>query len=240
MKKVSDHCWGTPKCGISLLTNVFAKIEKPVQYRFLLARNPYYRVFSVYTEKAIDVNGRYAKQHKINKDNHTIRGIEMRRSTAEVIPIGRIDRVDRMSFKDFVLALNRSWLNEHSTGNLHIARQVTDMAPFVFDDIFWLEDVPNCFKIASEKLGCKPGEIPLDKDLLWKMGGTDNWRKGDHHGTPRSDDLNRLAEPYKLPAMFWWNEDAVPSNYDIMFDDEMREHIYDLYHEDFDYLGIKK
>ena len=59
MEVVGKHAWGTPKCGISLIKNIFAEVEKPdSKYVFLLARNPFHRLVSIYAEKAIDVNGR--------------------------------------------------------------------------------------------------------------------------------------------------------------------------------------
>ena len=65
MKQVGKHAWGTPKCGISLLGNVWKDIQSDIDYKFLLARNPYYRVVSLYCEKATDLTGKLSKRKKV-------------------------------------------------------------------------------------------------------------------------------------------------------------------------------
>ena len=74
MKRVGKHAWGSPKCAISLLHNVWSKVKTDKDYAFLLARNPYNRLVSVYTEKVIDVNCRYARQHNVTPTDYGVRG----------------------------------------------------------------------------------------------------------------------------------------------------------------------
>ena len=112
MQKVGKHAWVTPKCGISLVKNVWANIEKDIDYVFLLARNPYNRLVSVYTEKAIDVNRRYAKQHRVNPNDFGTRSDLMRVPSSKFTRFCLIDKeVIDMSFKDFIMAMDREWLS---------------------------------------------------------------------------------------------------------------------------------
>jgi len=232
MQKVGKHAWGTPKCGISLVKNVWTNIEKDIDYVFLLARNPYNRLVSIYTEKAIDVNCRYAKQHKIKPSDFPSR------SNLMVQPCKKFTRFDLigkapmdMSFKDFVMAMDREWLSRQDE---HVIYQTENAPDFEFDDILWLEDLPECFEIPKDKLGI---ELDCSKENLIKMGGTD---RGDSHATPRRDDLDLISNAYDLPAIYWWEEEAVPSDYSVMYDSEMRDHVYNLYREDFEYFGLTK
>lgn len=232
MQRVGKHAWGTPKCGISLVKNVWANIETDIEYVFLLARNPYNRLVSVYTEKAIDVNCRYAKQHRVKPNDFGHRSKLMIGPSRKFTRFDSINKkVMDMSFKDFVMAMDREWLSRQDE---HVTYQ-TDGAPdWKFDDILFLEDLPKCFEIPRDKLGI---ELDCSKENLIKLGGTD---RGDSHATPRRDDLDLISNAYDLPAIYWWEEEAVPSDYSVMYDSEMRDHVYNLYREDFEYFGLTK
>ena len=232
MQKVGKHAWGTPKCGISLVKNVWTNISKDIDYVFLLARNPYNRLVSVYTEKAIDVNCRYAKQHGVSPNDFGTRSNLMRGPSSRFTRFGLINKeVIDMSFKDFVMVMDREWLSRQDE---HVRYQTSGAPNFKFDDILFLEDLPECFEIPKNKLGI---ELDCSKENLIRMGGTD---RGDSHATPRRDDLNFLSNAYDAPAIYWWEQGAIPSDYSVMYDEEMREHVYDLYREDFEYFGLTK
>ena len=51
-EKLSKHCWSTPKCGISTAERHF-RFSKPVNYVFIIVRNPYHRMVSFYNNKII-------------------------------------------------------------------------------------------------------------------------------------------------------------------------------------------
>ena len=232
MQRVGKQAWGTPKCGISLVKNVWTNVEKDIDYVFLLARNPYNRLVSIYTEKAIDVNKRYARQKGINPNDFGLRSRLMRGPCRTFTQFNLIEKeVIDMSFKDFVMAMDREWLSRQDD---HVIYQTKNAPDFEFDDILFLEDLPECFEIPRDKLGI---ELDCSKENLIKMGGTD---RGDSHATPRRDDLDLISNAYDLPAIYWWEEEAVPSDYSVMYDSEMRDHVYNLYREDFEYFGLTK
>jgi len=232
MQKVGKHAWGTPKCGISLVKNIWTDVAKDVDYVFLLARNPYNRLVSVYTEKVIDVNGRYAKQNEVDLQDFAARSSLMMNPARKFTVMSRINLpIIDLSFKDFVMAMDREWLSRQDE---HVIRQTVYTPDFEFDDILWLEDLPKCFEIPRDKLGI---ELDCSKENLIKMGGTD---RGDNHATPRKKGLNLLGNAYELPGIFWWAAEAVPEDYSVMYDDEMRDHVYNLYREDFEYFGLTK
>ena len=233
MEPVGKHAWGTAKCGISLLKNVFKDVDKPdINYKFLLARNPYYRMVSIYAEKVIDVNGRYADQKKINSNDYIDRGEKMRGPAMVFTQTSKVDLMHLLSFNQFLRNIDRTWLDWQF--NEHICRQTNDAPKFKFDDIIWLEDLPECFQIPSKKLGL---DLDCSKDNLIRQGFTD---KRDNHATPKNEELNSLENAWDLPATFWWDHKSLPSNYDIMYNDSLKDHVYELYKEDFEYFGLTK
>jgi hypothetical protein len=232
MQKVGKHAWGTPKCGISLVKNTWANIAKDIDYVFLLARNPYNRLVSIYTEKVVDVNGRYAEQYQVDLQDFIARSNLMMTPARKFTNMSKIDiPVIHMSFKDFVMAMDREWLFRQDE---HVTYQTVGAPDFKFDDILFLEDLPKCFEIPRDKLGI---ELDCSEENLKQLGGTD---RGDSHATPRKKGLNLLGNAYGLPGIFWWAAEAVPEDYSVMYDEEMRDHVYDLYREDFEYFGLTK
>ena len=233
MEPVGKHAWGTAKCGISLLKNLFSEVHIPnLEYKFLLARNPYYRMVSIYAEKVIDVNGRYAKEKEINENDYIYRGEKMRGPAMVFTQTSKIHLMHLMSFRQFLECIDRDWLDWRY--NEHICRQVNDAPKFEFSEILFLEDLPECFERPKKELNM---HFECTKENLKLLGRTD---KGDDHSTPKLDSLNDVEEAWNKPATFWWDQRALPSNYDVMYNDELKEHVYDLYREDFEYFGLSK
>ncbi|AXN58453.1 hypothetical protein KNU05_gp101 [Synechococcus virus S-PRM1] len=235
MKQVGKHAWGTPKCAISLVKNVWSKIETDKDYSFLLARNPYNRLVSVYTEKVIDVNRRYARQHGVTPTDYDVRGNFMTKVARKFTNVNKSNdpkfTVKTLSFKQFALWIDKDWLQRQDD---HVAPQIRDKPNFVFDDIIFVEDLPGCFEIPRDRLDV---EIDCSKNNLLLLGGTD---KGDSHATPTKEDLNDVTEAWDKPAEFWWTHGAVPKDYSLMYDDELKDHVYESFREDFEYLGLSK
>lgn len=230
MEVVGKHAWGTPKCGISLIKNIFAEVEKPdSKYVFLLARNPFHRLVSIYAEKAIDVNGRFARENEIDEKDYVARGHALRKQASSVTMTGKIDSIAAMSFKDFIMAMEKEWLDEHL--NQHIQKQSKGYPGFKFDDVIWLEDLPHAMAKPVQMLGL---DVDCSEENLRRLGGTD---KGDTHATPRKQHLEMIKEPWDLPAFFWWEEKAMPRNYDVMFNTELKQRVFELYREDFVYFA---
>ena len=233
MKKVGRHAWGSPKCGISLLKNTWADIKEPCQYRFLLARNPYDRLVSFYTEKIVDVNNRFCNFKGVDQHDWDSRNRLMWKPINRFSRPYLLDTIQPMdlSFKNYVMSLDRGWLQN---ADEHIALQVKDVPSWEFDDIIWLHDLPDCFAIPRDKLGIK---MNINKDHLIRQGGTD---RGDSHATPVREDLNNMAGAGERPAHHWWTEGAVPKDYSLFYDKETRDHVYYLFHEDFAYFRLPK
>ena len=233
MIQVGKHAWGTAKCGISLLKNIWENIAEPVDYEFLLARNPYDRLVSFYTEKIADVNGRYAKQQRLSTRDWVNRNDIMYKPISRFSPPLLLDLLEPkdISFKNFVMSLDRGWLSEQDE---HINRQTLNVPKFGFDDIIWLHDLPECFEIPRDKLGIR---LNCSKEHLIEQGGTD---RGDSHATPKRESLNDMVNAGTVPASNWWALKSVPSDYSCFYDDETREQVFYLYHEDFAYFNLSK
>jgi hypothetical protein len=52
-EQLSKHCWATPKCGISFAEKHFLDIDRNINYKFIMVRNPYNRLVSFYINKVV-------------------------------------------------------------------------------------------------------------------------------------------------------------------------------------------
>lgn len=52
-ERLSKHCWGTPKCGISFLEIHFKNVNRDKDYEFIVVRNPFSRLTSFYINKVV-------------------------------------------------------------------------------------------------------------------------------------------------------------------------------------------
>lgn len=231
MKRLGKHAWGTPKCGISLLDNTWSMISTDQDYEFVLARNPYNRVVSLYAEKVVDVNGNLRKQYNISEDDVIGRERASERQLRNYCPIDTVSPVRNLSFKNFCLNLSQQFVD---SGDQHVRKQCDGAPERKFDDVLWVSDLPDCFNVPVEKLG-----ITLDtsKENLEKKGSHPT---GPCHFTPRLDELNSLENPWDITVQQWWDLGAFPSNYDVLYNDEIRDTVYNLYRDDFEFFGLEK
>ena len=231
MQRVGKHAWGTPKCGISLLDNTWSMISTDQDYEFVLARNPYNRVVSLYAEKVVDVNGNLRRQYNIPEDDVIGRERASERQLRNYCPIDTVSPVRDLSFKNFCLNLSQRFVHG---GDQHVRKQCDGAPERKFDDVLWVSDLPDCFNIPVEKLG-----ITLDtsKESLEKKGSHPT---GPCHFTPRLDELNSLENPWDITVQQWWDLGAFPSNYDVLYNDEIRDTVYNLYRDDFEFFGLEK
>ena len=231
MQRVGKHAWGTPKCGISLLDNTWSMISTDQDYEFVLARNPYNRVVSLYAEKVVDVNGNLRRQYNISEDDVIGRERASERQLRNYCPIDTVSPVRDLSFKNFCLNLSQRFVHG---GDQHVRKQCDGAPERKFDDVLWVSDLPDCFNIPVEKLG-----ITLDtsKENLEKKGSHPT---GPCHFTPRLDELNSLENPWDITVQQWWDLGAFPSNYDVLYNDEIRDTVYNLYRDDFEFFGLEK
>ena len=236
MKKVGKHAWGTPKCGISLLTNVWSGVHvDDSDYSFVLARNPYDRIVSLFAEKVVDVNGNLRRKNNIEEiTENNIERVEQLCSHQLCKYWTGIEglRVRDVTFRKFCFHLDPKAID---SGDPHVKKQCWEKPNHEFDDVLWVHDLPECFEIPVKKLDLK--NFDISKETLIKKGGAP---KGPNHFTPRSDDLNSLKDPWDITIKEWWDLAAFPSDYNVLYNDEMRETVYNLYKEDFDYFGLKK
>ena len=200
MQIVGKHAWGTPKCGISLIKNIFRSRKTRLKVCLPTGlRNPFHRLVSIYAEKSIDVNGRFARENEIDAKDYWIRGHALRKQASSVTMTGKIDSIMDMSFKDFIMDYGKRMdLDEHL--NQHIQKQSKGYPGFKFDDVIWLEDLPHVLAKPVQMLGL---DVDCSEENLRRLGGTD---KGDTHATPRKKHLEMMKDPWDLPAFFWWEE----------------------------------
>jgi hypothetical protein len=241
MKPLNKHCWATPKCGTNLMRNVWKDVTVDKDYTFLLARNPYNRLASFYAEKIIIlcIDQLSQDKYKVDPKNHSERNRVCCTQASDFFRLTK--NIKDMTFKDMCLMMTKEHVDR---GDLHIRKQ-TDFVKSTweqswwevgtlppkdyFDDILFMEDLPECFDIPAKKMGVN---VDTSKENLRKLGGENR--------TPRSDELNSLEEPWNIPASQWWDYGAMPSDYSVLYDDELRDIVYNLYIDDFEYFGLSK
>lgn len=231
MKRAGKHAWGTPKCGISLTLNVWQTVRVEKDYTFLLARHPYNRVVSLFAEKVVDINGNLARKYHLELCDTIKRERASESQLKSYCNLDKVLPIRDLTFKKFCLAIRQQSVDN---GEEHVKKQCFGAPEKPFDDIIWVEDLPECFNIPAKKLGI---DINTSKEELEKSGGPPH---APSHFTPRSDELNTLDQPWNISVVEWWKYNAFPSDYSVLFDDEIKDCIYNLYIDDFKYFGLTK
>jgi len=227
MIQVGKHAWGTPKCGISLLDNTWMKVSTDRDYRFLLARNPYNRVVSLFADKVVDINGGLCVHYNIDTNDYMRRERLSQKQVSSYALVDNLLPIRNLTFKKFCLNISPRLVHR---GDDHVKKQSCNAPDFLFDDIIWVEDLPECFKIPAKKVGVN---IDTSRESLKQKGRSS-------HFTPKLDSLNNLSEPWNITVLEWWKYKSFPSDYSIFFDDELKSHIYELYRDDFEYLKLEQ
>lgn len=261
MRSKGKHVWATHKCGCSLALNVWGAVKKDIDYRFLLARNPYNRLVSFYADKIIGMSGNHARSIGIRPDDYVNRGKVNRVSfsmylqrniNGKVISTNMPKDIDTISFKSFCKSLHSELI---FLGDPHVRRQTdfcadinpdpynppnqlyemigVDAPKDFFNDILWLEHLPQCFEIPAKKLEV---DLNLSEEYLKIQGKNRN----ENHITDKSESLNNIDNAWDKTSEFWWKTKKLPKNYDILYDDELIDLVYNLYKVDFDYFGLEK
>jgi len=231
MYKVGKHCWSAPKCGCQLAQHVWANISTDKDYVFYQGRNPYDRIVSLYAGHFVDING-VMWWNRGEPSTLTMPSEERGKAIANRDP--RIlfnfsdESVSDYSFERFVFEV----LNKNLTvnGDVHVRYQTIGYPENRFDDIIFLNELPEGYKKPLTKLELN---TDLDYEILKKDEGVVTPSK---HITPKKDDLNDV-DAAKLPPKEWWEYGIFPSTYSCFYKNkEVVDRIQDLYDRDFDFF----
>lgn len=196
-EKVSKHCWTTPKCGITTAEHHF-RFDKPIDYRFILVRNPYHRVASFFYSKVIYAGVAIHKRRPDTYDEHR--------------QIPHLNMGDtRVSFRQFIQLLKTVNVER---ADRHLKPQYLGVTDMKFDNIV------RCESYAED---IKPVCDALDLDY-------EEYAKLNVNHTERIE-LNEFVADYSAD---WFRENGIPKRYDVFYDDDIEEIVWNKYRQDFE------
>lgn len=234
------HC--SPKCGHNLTALLFKDIicEKNINYRCLVARNPFTRLVSLWANKIIAIDMHYIEMWGINPRDYDARSKAL---TDEALRQYRLDFIGDLgkeikdtTFKDFCSLITDEVAH---LGEPHLRKQTYYYQPEIYpslsledylNDVIFIEDLPECLEIPAKALN-----MPLESvspENIQKNRGP--------FITPKSDKLNLLENAWDIKVSEWWDHGALPSNYRTLYNDDLIDYIYERYEDDFTFFKLGK
>jgi hypothetical protein len=209
-EQISKHCWSTPKCGISTAEKWFIDIDKPIDYKFIIVRNPYHRMVSFYINKVI-YQGTPPWE------------IARKDFEQEVsIPHLRLGNTGA-TFEEFLKLVNQI---DVGRAERHLQPQYLGVAHMTFDKIVKCESYEEDIREVC-------GVLDLDYELLSKKN------ENHFERTPLSLLPPATFKAYKQPTR-WFRKFGIPADYSWFYNDELEEIVWNKYTGDFKPFGYER